>query len=74
MKYEEPDVTPEMKQQLITWFKSIANPQFSLIDGLIQMFIDKTDQKELQTKILKVLKKLNEFIPELVSPQFFQNA
>jgi len=38
------------------------------------MFIDKQESKELQTKILKVLKKLNEYIPELVGPQFFQNA
>lgn len=74
MKYEEEGITEDMKAQLITWFKSIANPQFSLIDGLIQMFIDKHENKELQTKILKVLKKLNEYIPDMVGPQFFQNA
>ena len=38
------------------------------------MFIDKHDNKPLQTQILKVLKKLNEFIPDMVGPQFFQNA
>ena len=74
MKYEEEGITEYMKAQLIMWFKSIANLQFLLIDGLIQMFIDKHENKELQTKILKVLKKLNEYIPDMVGPQFFQNA
>lgn len=74
MKYEEKDTTDEMKKQLKTWFQSISNPQFSLIDGLIQMFIDKPDDKVLQGKILKVLKKLNEHLPDTVGKQFNQNA
>jgi hypothetical protein len=73
MKYEEPDTTVEMKKQLKTWFQSICNPQFSLVDGLIQMFIDKAGNIELQTKILKVLKKLNEHLPEIVGKQFHSN-
>ena len=37
------------------------------------MFIDNSSDAELAKKILKVLKKLNEILPEIVGPQFFQN-
>jgi hypothetical protein len=58
----------------MAWFRNVCNPEFSLIDGLITMFIDKTDNPELCKKILKVLKKLNEHVPDLVNEQFFNNA
>jgi hypothetical protein len=32
------------------------------------MFIDQKENKPMQTKILKVLKKLNEHLPEMVGP------
>ena len=38
------------------------------------MLIDKPDDLELQKKILKVLKKLNEHLPETVGKQFHSNA
>ena len=38
------------------------------------MFIDKPDDLNLQAKILKVLKKLNEHLPETVGKQFHSNA
>ena len=37
------------------------------------MFIDKLDDKELTHKILKVLRKLNEHLPDIVFDQFFSN-
>lgn len=37
------------------------------------MFIDKVDEPALCLKILKVLRKLNEHLPELVGEQFFSN-
>jgi len=55
------------------WFINICNPEFSLIDGLVTMFIDKVDQPLLCTKILKILRKLNEHLPDLVCDQFFNN-
>lgn len=37
------------------------------------MFIDQKQNKDLQSKILKVIKKLNENLPQMVGPQFFSN-
>ena len=57
----------------MTWFENICNPEFSLIDGLIQMFIDQVEDPSITLKILKVLRKLNEHLPETVGDQFFSN-
>lgn len=57
----------------MAWFSNICNPQFSMIDGLVVTFIDNIQQTELTSNILKILVKLNEYIPELVFPQFFHN-
>ena len=73
MKLEQPKITDKMSGQIKEWLKSICNPQFSLIDALVQMFVDSKDNKAIQSKILKVLKKLNEHLPEMVGPQFFSN-
>ena len=53
--------------------KSICDPKFALVDALVHMFVDSKDNKPIQTKILKVLKKLNEHLPDMVGPQFFSN-
>ena len=73
MKYEDPTLTEEKKAQVMTWFENICNPEFSLIDGLIQMFIDQVEDPSITLKILKVLRKLNEHLPETVGDQFFSN-
>lgn len=55
------------------WLKQICQPQFGLIDSLITMFIDKIEEQTLTMKILKILRKLNELLPELVMKCFFAN-
>ena len=49
------------------WFTQICNPEFALIDALITMFIDKLEDHEVCLKILKILRKLNEFLPQIVT-------
>ena len=73
IKFEDPVLEEEKKQQVLAWFKNITDPQFQLIDSLIVMFIDNSSNLELSRKILKILRKLNEIFPENVGPQFFQN-
>lgn len=55
------------------WFKNICDPQFNLIGGLVATFIDNEGDKDMSKKILKVLVKLNEKLPEVVSDQFYNN-
>jgi hypothetical protein len=66
MKYEDPNISEAKKAQVMGWFQQICQPEFSLIDGLVTMFIDKLDSPELSMKILKILRKLNEHLPDLV--------
>ena len=73
MKYEDPDLPEDKKQQLMDWFKNICDPQFNLIGGLVATFIDNQADKEMSKKILKVLVKLNEQLPEVVCDQFYNN-
>lgn len=44
-----------------------------MIDGLVVTFIDNIQQTDLTATILKILVKLNEYIPDLVFTQFFNN-
>lgn len=73
MMYEEPDLEVEKKKQIHDWLESICNPEFSLIDGLISLFIDNCSDPKMSHIILKVLKKLNEGFPSSVGQQFFNN-
>jgi hypothetical protein len=57
----------------MAWFTQICNPAFSMIDGLVVTFIDNIQQTDLTATILKILVKLNEYIPDLVFTQFFNN-
>jgi hypothetical protein len=66
MKYEDPELPQDKKDQLMAWFKNICNPEFNLIGGLVATFIDNPADKEMSRKILKVLKKLNEHLPSIV--------
>jgi len=73
MKYEDENLAEEKKMKAMKWFKTICNPDFQLVDSLVTLFIDNLDKAELCRKILKVLKKFNEYLPELVGDQFFNN-
>lgn len=43
MKFEDPDLSDVKKKEVLKWLKSICEPKFKLIDGLITMFIDKME-------------------------------
>ncbi len=55
------------------WIKSICKPEFGLVNSMIHLFIDKMDDTEMVKKTLKILKKLNERVPELCLKQFQKN-
>ena len=73
LKFEDPEISDQKKIEVMNWFRQISDPQFALVDGLIQMFIDKVDNPQIEMKIMKVLRKLNEHLPDTVGPQFFNN-
>lgn len=60
-------------QELYQWVENICQKQFGLVDGLVANFIDNIDDPVFARKLLKVLKKLNEHLPDLVVPQFLNN-
>lgn len=53
--------------------ENICQKQFGLVDGLVANFVDNIDDPAFARKLLKVLKKLNEHLPDLVVPQFLNN-
>ena len=66
---DEDDPLPEEKVQAMhDWFSNICKSEFSLIDGLVALFVDKYKDAERAGKLLKVLKKLNEHYGNLVGP------
>jgi hypothetical protein len=43
-------------EELMDWVKSVCDPQYGVVDGLVSNFIDFLDDKPYVTKILKILK------------------
>ena len=66
MKHEDPDLPQDKKDQLMEWFKNICDPKFNLIGGLVATFIDNQADKDMSKKVLKILVKLNEKLPDVV--------
>lgn len=64
----EPD-----NKQLLAWLEGICQPHFQMVDGLVGTFITNLDEPVYARKLLRVLKKMNEYLPQLVVPQFMQN-
>jgi len=50
-------------EELMEWVKQVCDPQYGVVDGLVGNFIDFQEDKNYVTKILKILKKVNEHIP-----------
>jgi hypothetical protein len=50
-------------EDLLAWVKNVCQAEFGVVDGLVANFIDFLEDKPYVTKILKILKKLNEHIP-----------
>ena len=73
MKYEDQDLPEEKKEAAMNWFKTICDPNFQLIDGLVSMYIDNVTDAEMTRKIMKILRKLNYYLPDMVGHQFFNN-
>jgi hypothetical protein len=59
----EPD-----NKQLLEWLENVCQPHFQMVDGLVGTFIVNIDEPVYAKKLLKVLKKLNEYLPTLVVP------
>ena len=51
MKYEDEDLPEEKKEAAFNWFRTICDPNFQLIDGLISTFIDNVSDAEMARKI-----------------------
>ncbi|TNV79018.1 hypothetical protein FGO68_gene2123 [Halteria grandinella] len=66
------DTEPDNKA-LIEWLENVCQRHYGLVDGLVANFIVNIDEPAYGKKLLKVLKKLNEYLPTLVTPQFMEN-
>jgi hypothetical protein len=60
-------------RQLLEWLEQVCQRQYQIIEGLVANFIVNIDEPEMAKRLLRVLKKLNEYLPELVVPQFLDN-
>lgn len=66
MKYD----ADQSKVKLLEWMKTVTQKKFGLVDILVATFNDASlsNDHEKASRLLKVLKKLNEFLPEIVQP------
>jgi len=66
MKYD----VDQSKVKLLEWMKTVTQKKFGLVDILVATFNDASLSKdhEKASRLLKVLKKLNEFLPDIVQP------
>ena len=55
------------------WLKQITSPEFKLIEGFINLFLDSIQDQVLANTIFKVLIKLNYYQKETVQPQLQDN-
>jgi len=53
----------------IKWLMDICDPEFGLVESLIANFIQNVDQTKYATKILRLLRKLLEYVPEVIYDQ-----
>ena len=73
MKLDDPNMSQSKVEKGMKWIKSICKPEFGLVNSLIYLFIDNMDQPDMVTKTLKILRKLNERVPDLTLKQFQKN-
>jgi len=56
----------EKKEEMMTWLKTVTQKQFKLVDAIVVNFNAHTDDSEMSKKLLQILKRLNELVPEVV--------
>jgi hypothetical protein len=59
-------------QKKIDWLIKICDREFGLVESLVENFLDNTDMLEYATKILMILRKLYEYVPEIVYDQYME--
>jgi len=55
------------------WLRQITSPEFKLIEGFINLFVESLSDHELANTIFKVLIKLNYYQKEIVQPQLHES-
>jgi len=71
--------TETENEALLEWCKNVCRPEFAVVDGLVANFIASYQEKVYATKLLKVLKKMNEHLAahvlsQLTANKFFPGA
>ena len=56
-------------EKLMDWLKKACAPEKELIEALFENFMEVVEEAEQSTKLLMILKKLNELLPDVVLPQ-----
>jgi hypothetical protein len=56
----------------ILWLMKISEREFGLIEALVENFLDNTDQVKYASKILMILRKLLEYVPDIVYDQLME--
>lgn len=56
----------------IEWLMKIWNREYGLVESLMENFLDNVEQTQYATKILKILRQLLEFVPEIVYEQYME--
>lgn len=59
-------------QRKIDWLIKIWDREFGLVESLCENFLDNTDMKEYASKILMILRKLYEYLPDIVYDQYME--
>ncbi|KRX07197.1 hypothetical protein PPERSA_00354 [Pseudocohnilembus persalinus] len=67
----------EKTQEVLQWMEQISQPQFGLIESLIQEFLKSINNNEqsiqVQNGILRAIRKLNEWVPLQITEQMKNN-
>jgi len=66
--------TTEKTEELVEWMKEISAKEYGLIDSLILTFMENLSNITFANSVLRVLKILNDSIPELVLSQMRENT
>jgi len=62
---ENSERTPEV----IEWAKTVWQKDFGLVESMIKTFMDNMEKYDLSNSILRALRKLGEYVPDLIMPQ-----
>jgi len=66
--------TQEKTPELVNWMGEISAKEYGLVDSLITTFMESLSDIKFANSVLRVLKILNQYIPDLVMPQMRENT